>query len=80
MGSPHEGTVDWFDPEKGVGMIKSDVGGASCHVHAGALRGYASLSKGDRVRFRMRGEGGQPTASDVLMLDEWENEGGAVPL
>ncbi len=74
----HEGTVDWFDPEEGFGMIKPDVGGASCQVHSSELRGCSKLAAGDRVRFRIRTEGGPPTASDVHMLDEWENEGGAL--
>jgi CspA family cold shock protein len=77
------GTVEWFDAERGVGLISSDDGAAPGAVHAGTLRacGVASLAAGDRVRFQVRTEGGKRTATDLALLpavQRWENEGGAV--
>jgi CspA family cold shock protein len=77
------GTVEWFDDERGVGLISSDDGAPPCAVHAGTLLacGIASLATGDRVRFRARDEGGERTAEDLTLLraeQRWENEGGAV--
>ena len=31
------GTVEWFDDERGVGLISSDDGAPPCAVHAGTL-------------------------------------------
>jgi cold shock CspA family protein len=78
-----KGTVEWFDDERGVGMISGDDGSPHCAVHAETLRacGIASLAKGDRVRFRARDEGGERAAEDLTLLraeQRWENEGGAV--
>lgn len=77
------GTVEWFDEERGVGLICPDDGAPPCAVHAEALRacGIASLVTGDRVRFRAREEGGERTAEDLTVLraeQRWENEGGAL--
>lgn len=81
--TPIAGTVEWFDNERGFGIICSDDGSPPCAVHVGTLRacGITSLEKGDRVRFRARNEGGERTAEDVTLLraeQRWENEGGAV--
>ena len=81
--TPTTGTVEWFDDVRGVGLIASDAGAAPCAVHAGTLLacGIASLAAGDRVRFRVRDEGGQRTATELTLLpavQRWENEGGAL--
>ena len=77
------GTVEWFDAERGVGLISSDDGAVPCAVHADTLRqcGVASLAAGDRVRFLVRNEEGERTATDLALLpavQRWENEGGAL--
>jgi cold shock CspA family protein len=77
------GTVEWFDAERGVGAIRPDDGAAPCAVGSATLRdcGIASLAAGDRVRFRVQGEGDERTATDLTLLravQRWENEGGAV--
>ena len=77
------GTVEWFDAERGVGLISSDDGAPPCAVHAGTLRecGIAALAAGDRVRFRAQDEGGERTATDLTLIpavQRWENEGGAL--
>ena len=77
------GTVEWFDAERGVGLISSDDGSLPCTVRSDTLRacGLDSLAAGDRVRFRVQVEGGERTATDLTLLtavQRWENEGGAV--
>ena len=77
------GTVEWFDVERGVGVIRPDDGAAPCAVESSTLRacGIPSLAAGDRVRFRLRDEDGRRTATDLSMLravQRWENEGGAI--
>ena len=77
------GTVEWFDAERGVGLISCDDGAMPCAVHGDTLLacGVASLAAGDRVRFHVRDDGGERTASGLALLpavQRWENEGGAV--
>lgn len=78
------GTVEWFDAERGIGAVRPDDGASPCAVRADTLRacGLTSLAAGDRVRFRVRDEGGERSAADLTLLrgvQRWENEGGAVP-
>ena len=47
------GTVKFFNSEKGFGFIESDEGGKDVYVHASALEaaGIPTLNEGDRVSF-----------------------------
>jgi len=47
------GTVKFFNSEKGFGFIASDEGGKDVYVHASALEaaGIRTLNEGDRVSF-----------------------------
>ncbi len=81
--TPTTGTVEWFDDERGFGLISCDDGAQPCTIHAGTLQacGVASLVAGDRVRIRVRDEAGERTATDLTVLpavQRWENEGGAL--
>ncbi len=76
------GTVEWFDAERGVGLISCDDGALPCSIRPGELRdtGLSELATGDRVRFRVREDDGERTATDLTLLpalQRWENEGGA---
>ncbi len=48
-----QGTVKWFNAEKGFGFIEQDGGGADVFVHFSAIEstGYKSLDEGQRVEF-----------------------------
>lgn len=49
-----QGTVKWFNAEKGYGFIAVD-GGADVFVHYSAIlmNGYKSLEEGQRVEFEI---------------------------
>ena len=48
-----QGTVKWFNAEKGFGFIANDAGGEDIFVHFSAIEseGYKSLSEGQKVSF-----------------------------
>ena len=47
------GTVKWFNAEKGYGFIANDEGGNDVFVHFSAIEceGYKTLKEGQRVAF-----------------------------
>jgi CspA family cold shock protein len=48
-----QGTVKWFNSEKGFGFIAPDEGGADVFAHFSAIEGngYRSLEENQRVEF-----------------------------
>ena len=48
-----QGTVKWFNAEKGFGFIEQDGGGADVFVHYSAIEsnGYRSLEEDQQVEF-----------------------------
>ncbi len=65
-----EGTVKWFNADKGYGFITPAEGGEDLFVHFSAIQvdGYKSLDEGQRVTFEMgQGQKG-PQANDVRPL------------
>ncbi|MBK1787046.1 cold-shock protein [Prauserella cavernicola] len=65
-----EGTVKWFNAEKGFGFIAVDGGGADVFVHYSEIdgRGFRELQEGQRVAFEV-GQGAKgPQATGVRSL------------
>ena len=62
-----EGTVKWFNSDKGYGFITPDDGGDDLFVHYSAITGtgYRELKEGQKVSFEVtQGQKG-PQASSV---------------
>jgi CspA family cold shock protein len=51
-----QGTVKWFNAEKGFGFIEQDGGAPDvfCHFSAIVGSGYRSLDEGQRVEFEVQ--------------------------
>jgi cold shock protein len=65
-----EGTVKWFNADKGFGFIQPDTGGEDLFVHFSAIQsdGYKTLDEGQKVSFEVgQGQKG-PQATDVRPL------------
>jgi CspA family cold shock protein len=62
-----QGTVKWFNADKGFGFISQDGGGPDVFVHFSAIQssGYRSLEENQRVEFEItQGQKG-PQAEQV---------------
>jgi CspA family cold shock protein len=64
-----QGTVKWFNAEKGYGFIAVD-GGQDVFVHYSAIQadGYRSLEEGQRVEFEVTQGNKGPQADQVRMV------------
>ncbi|WP_412540482.1 cold-shock protein [Longispora sp. K20-0274] len=65
-----QGTVKWFNAEKGFGFISPDDGGADVFAHFSAIAtsGYRSLDENQRVEFEItQGQKG-PQADNIRPL------------
>src|SRR3954447_8654308 len=65
-----QGTVKWFNAEKGFGFIAVDGGGADVFVHYSAIAssGFRSLDEGQRVEFSTTQGPKGPQAENVRPL------------
>ncbi len=65
-----EGTVKWFNADKGFGFIQPEAGGEDLFVHFSAIQidGYKTLDEGQKVEFEVTEGQKGPQASDVRPL------------
>ncbi len=64
-----EGTVKWFNDEKGFGFIEQD-NGPDVFAHFSQIKaeGFKSLAEGDRVSFEVTEGQKGPQATDIVKL------------
>lgn len=65
-----QGTVKWFNAEKGFGFITPDDGGKDVFVHHSAIMvsGYRTLDENQRVSFEVTQGAKGPQAEQVKPL------------
>lgn len=66
------GTVKWFNGDKGYGFISNDEGGEDVFVHFSAIatEGYKTLNEGQKVTFDVEKDpkNGKLKASNVVLV------------
>jgi CspA family cold shock protein len=62
-----QGTVKWFNAQKGFGFIQPDNGGSDVFVHISALEraGLRNLNEGQKVLFEIATEKGRDSAMNL---------------
>ena len=65
-----DGTVKWFNAEKGFGFITPDDGGSDVFAHFSAIEadGYRSLEENQRVSFEVTQGPKGPQASNIRAI------------
>ncbi len=66
-----QGTVKWFNDQKGFGFITREDGAGDCFVHHSAIQGsgFRTLNEGDKVEFEVVENQKGPAAQNVVKLD-----------
>lgn len=62
-----QGTVKWFNPQKGFGFIQPDNGGPDVFVHISAVEsaGLRGLNEGQKISFDITSERGKNAATNL---------------
>lgn len=65
-----QGTVKWFNSQKGFGFIQPDNGGADVFVHITAIKnlGLQSLNEGQKVSYELETQRGKPAAGNIQLV------------
>jgi CspA family cold shock protein len=65
-----QGTVKWFNPDKGFGFIAPDDGSADVFVHFSAIEsnGYRTLEENQKVEYNVTQGPKGPQAAQVRAL------------
>ena len=66
----NNGTVKWFNAEKGYGFISNDEGGEDVFVHFSGIvaDGYKTLEEGQSVTFDITEGNRGPQATNVVVV------------
>ena len=67
-----QGTVKWFNGDKGFGFIQPDGKGKDVFVHISALQeaGIAHLDDGQKVSYELKEDRGKESATNLKLLLE----------
>ena len=70
----NQGTVKWFNPEKGFGFIANSEGGDDVFVHFSAIQaeGFKTLNEGQKVSFDIEADPKNPAkmrAANVVVVE-----------
>ncbi len=62
-----QGTVKWFNSQKGFGFIQPDGGGADVFVHISAVEkaGLRGLNEGQKISYDITEEKGKKSATNL---------------
>ena len=62
-----QGTVKWFNADKGFGFIQPDTGGSDVFVHMSAVEaaGLRGLKEGQKISFEITTERGKNSATNL---------------
>lgn len=65
------GTVKWFNAQKGFGFIVPSEGGADVFVHISAVEraGLTSLQDGQRLTYELATQKGKTSAVNLQLVD-----------
>lgn len=66
------GTIKWFNPEKGFGFVEPDDGGQDAFVHISAVEaaGLSTLNEGQKISYELvAGRNGKEAAESISVID-----------
>jgi CspA family cold shock protein len=62
-----QGTVKWFNSQKGFGFIQPDNGGSDVFVHISAVEaaGLRGLNEGQKISYEVKSDRGKDAATNL---------------